>query len=470
MKDGTGQEMLEKFIDFADRIRFEDLPKKVVYETKRRIVDALACAFGSLSDKRVVDLRARYSWNGLKSGAGGLMIGQQSSYEWGTAAFVNTAMIRWLDWNDTYLAKEPAHPSDNLGLLIALADEVKVSGKDFIIAAAVAYEIQCRLCEAASLRKRGWDHVNYILISSTLAGAKLLGLNKKQMYGAVAIALNSSVALRQVRAGQSLSEWKGCSAAGAVRNAIFALELVSRANFHGPSEIMDGEFGFVKQVSGDLDPKALDGLGREFLIAETYIKNYPVEYHAQATVENALNIRGKLGKKFNPEEIQEIQLVTYEAAAKIIGDSAKRRPITKETADHSIYYVFAVTLLEGIMTLDQYRTELFSDPKVLALIDRMVLEQSHDFTMSYAASRDRREFPSIAEVTLKNGRKVSDFQKLPLGHPRRPLSDSALNSKFLSLLRSGGRQYAWATDALDELRHLEETENVGRFFKTDMLL
>lgn len=467
MEKLTGKEALERFINFAYEVRFEDLSEKAVAETTRRIIDALGCAFGSLSDEKVVKLRAQWRCKKV-SGDAGLVLGMPDDLILENAAFLNTAMIRWLDWNDTYLAKEPAHPSDNIGLLLALAGSNKISGKDFITAVAVAYEIQCRLCEATSLRSRGWDHVNYLLISSTLAGAKLLGLTKKQMYDAVAIALNHGIALRQVRAGSSLSEWKGCSAAGAVKNAAFALELVYRAGFSGPSDIMDGEFGFVKQVCGALDPKALDGLGREFLIAETYIKKYPVEYHAQATVENALAIRQKLGEQINPDEVREIHMVTYEAAERIIGDHSKRRPTTKETADHSIFYIFAVTLLKGEMTLRQYAPELFRDPKVLALIDKIRLERSFDFTADYTAPRQRREFTSFAEVILHDGKRASDFRNLPHGHPRNPMSDIEVSNKFLQLATHWQPNEDDRVEILQDLWTLETEEDIGKFFRNEV--
>src|SRR5207245_8775262 len=135
--------------------------------------------------------------------------------------FVNGLLIRYLDYNDTYLSLEPAHPSDNLAAVLAVGEAVNATGPELIVAAVLAYEIQCRLCDAASLRKHGFDHVTYGAISSALAACKLLNLHATQCAHAVGIAGVCNVALRQTRAGE-LSMWKGCAFANAARNGVFA--------------------------------------------------------------------------------------------------------------------------------------------------------------------------------------------------------------------------------------------------------
>jgi len=113
------------------------------------------------------------------------------------ATFVNGLMIRYFDFNDTYLSKEPAHPSDNIGATLSVAEAEGAKGQEVILATALAYEIQCRLCDSADIRHRGWDHVCYGLVSSALAAGKLMGLSKRKMAEAVNIALNAHIAMRQ---------------------------------------------------------------------------------------------------------------------------------------------------------------------------------------------------------------------------------------------------------------------------------
>lgn len=451
---------LPQLIDFAYELNHEDLPKDVAHEAKRRIIDALGCAIGSLTDERVKNLIAYIGKNPVRGNAAGFTLCMEDQLPFDRAAFLNTTMIRWLDWNDTYLGKEPAHPSDNLGLLLALAAMKKLSGKDLMLGAVIAYDIQCRLTEAASLRARGWDHVNYLLISATLAGAKLLGMSKRQMYDAVALALNPNIALRQARAGNALSEWKGAAAGGAVRGAAFALEL-AQAGFRGPDEIMEGEFGFLNQVSGPLAQHAFADLGTRFLLPETYIKKYPVEYHAQAAVDQTLSLR-KFLNNAPLDEVESITIRTYEAALRIIGDATKRRPTTKETADHSLYYAVAVSLAEGEMTLKQYRENLYRDPKILACMDATTIVEIPEYTARYRAVSSERGFPNYLTIVLKNGTTLESMIEYPSGHPRNPMSDEDVSDKLQRLMHLVMPSFEWIIpDVLWRMEQIAEITSIN---------
>src|SRR5690606_24506875 len=172
------------------------------------------------------------------------------------AAFANGAMVRYLDYNDGYMGREPGHPSDSIPACLALAEAEGASGAALVAAIVVAYEIQMRLQDAASLNKRGWDHVNYINVAMAAAASRLMQLDEARTEQAINIALGAHLALRQVRAG-TLSDWKGCSAANAARNALFAASL-ARHGMTGPAPVFEGEMGFFKQVTGtfELDVEA----------------------------------------------------------------------------------------------------------------------------------------------------------------------------------------------------------------------
>src|SRR5262249_52700824 len=145
--------------------------------------------------------------------------GGTSSIEWAT--FVNGLLIRYLDFNDTYLSLEPAHPSDNLAAVLSVGEMVGAGGSELITAAVLAYEVQCRLCDASSLRKHGVDHVTYGALSSAIAACRLMQLDVVKTTHAIGLAGVCNVALRQTRAGE-LSMWKGCAFANAARNGVFA--------------------------------------------------------------------------------------------------------------------------------------------------------------------------------------------------------------------------------------------------------
>src|SRR5207244_11379718 len=149
-------------------LRFEDLPAPVVHEAKRRFIDSFGTAVGAM-DADAYAIAKRCALRVQSQPGAGLLGGGRSSAKWAT--FVNGLLIRYLDYNDTYLSLEPAHPSDNLAPVLAVGESVGANGQALITAAVLAYEIQCRLCDAASLRKYGVDHVTYGAISSAVGAA-----------------------------------------------------------------------------------------------------------------------------------------------------------------------------------------------------------------------------------------------------------------------------------------------------------
>src|SRR5207302_332728 len=160
----------DRLAAYAQSLRYEDLPADVVHEVKRRVLDSLACAFGAWTAEPCVIARRIAQAVAVPNGA----------TLWGTAhttlpdlaAFANGALVRYLDFNDTYLSKEPAHPSDNISAVLAAGESVRASGQRVIVAFVLAYDTKCRICDTAALRPRGWDHVTYVPISSLLCTAK----------------------------------------------------------------------------------------------------------------------------------------------------------------------------------------------------------------------------------------------------------------------------------------------------------
>lgn len=272
---------------FALGTRFEDLPEVVIVEARRRLLDSLGCAIAAVGEPPpMMARRAASRVHGTPSAT--LIGGGQSAPDW--AAFANGVHVRYLDCNDTYLGLEPAHPSDNWAAVMAAGEAAGASGKDWITAAVVAYEVQCRLCDAACLRCRGWDHTTYGSISAALAAARLGGLNHEQTVHALGIAGTTGTALRLTRAGE-LSMWKGCAFAFAVRNGVLAAQLAA-LGMTGPAPLFEGEMGFMQQVSGPIELPALGGPDAgDWMLPRTAIKLVPAEYHAQSAIAAALELR-----------------------------------------------------------------------------------------------------------------------------------------------------------------------------------
>jgi 2-methylcitrate dehydratase len=407
---------------FALSTRFSDLPSPVVAEAKRRFLDSLACASGALREPAPkIAHRVAATIRGTPGAT--LIGGGQSSADW--AAFANGVHIRYLDCNDTYLSLEPAHPSDNWAAVMAAGESVGADGRAWIAAAAVAYEVQCRLCDAASIRARGWDHVTYGHVSSALAAAKLFGLDHVQTVHALGIAGTTGAALRLTRAGE-LSMWKGCAFAHAARNGVFAA-MLAREGMTGPAPLFEGDMGFWQQVSGPFAVAQLGGPeASDWMLPKTSIKFVPAEYHSQSAIAAAFELRPQIG---DPSRIRAIEIATFRTAVEIIGqDPEKWRPRTRETADHSLPYCTAVALVDGQVSAEQFTPERLADPALLDLVARTQVVEAPELTAGYPAG-----IPNRVRVTLEDGSVLEREIAFPPGHDKNPLTDEQLLVKFRGL-------------------------------------
>ena len=453
--------LAERLADYALATRYADLGRTTVTQLKLRLVDAAGCALGAY-DEEPVKIARRVALS--ESGRGvATLLGTEEKVPAELATFVNGLMVRYFDFNDTYLSKEPAHPSDNISACLAVAESEGASGKDLLAAAAVAYEVQCRLCDAADIRHRGWDHVNYGLVSTSLAASALMGLDRKRAAQAVNIALSGHIAMRQVRAGE-LSMWKGASFANAARNGVFAARLAAEG-MTGPSPIFEGEMGFFRQVSGTfrLDTERFGRQGRGFRVNDTYIKYWPAEYHAQTAVWAALEVRKKVR---DPDEIEKVLVETHEAGYNILGkDREKWRPATKETADHSLPFIVGMALLKGTVDNGTYSERNVSSREVLDYIRKVAVKEDRSLTALYPS----RGMANRVTAVLRDGRRVSAEVVVPRGHPLDPMTRRDVEKKFLGLCgRVMGTRRArealeglWETDALGDAGDIPPLLRVG---------
>ncbi len=415
--------LTDRLADFALGTRFEDLPAEVVQEARRRLLDTLACAIGAL-DEPAPRIARRVASRIQGDPAATLIGGGQSAPDW--AAFANGVHIRYLDCNDTYLSLEPAHPSDNWAVVMAAGEAAGASGADWITAAAVAYEVQCRLCDAACIRSRGWDHTTYGSISTTLAAARLWQLDHEQTLHALGIAGTTGTALRLTRAGE-LSMWKGCAFACAARNGVFAAQLAA-LGMTGPAPLFEGEMGFIQQVSGPLDLPRLGGpLAADWMLPKTAIKFVPAEYHSQSAIAAAFELRREIG---DPRRIRSIEIATFRTAVEIIAkDPEKWRPATRETADHSLPYCTAVALVDGAVSAAQFTPQRLNDSFLHDLVSRTTVIEDPALSVRYPAA-----VPNRVTVTLVDGTVLVREQSHPPGHAANPLTEAQLTAKFHGLV------------------------------------
>jgi len=444
--------LAEKLSDYVHSTNYDAVPENVIHETKKRIIDSLGCGIGAFNEGPVkISRKVSEAARDLQ---GSTLFGTRKRTTPDLAAFVNGIMVRYFDYNDTYLSKEPAHPSDNIGPCFSVAESEHSTGKELLLSIILAYEIQCRLCDAADIRHRGWDHVCYGLPSTALAAGKLMELSSKALTEAANLALNSHITMRQVRAGE-LSMWKGCSFANAARNGIFSA-LLAREGMTGPSPIFEGEMGFFKQVSGPFEMNIEDFGGRNgsFKIAETYLKFFPAEIHSQTSIWAALEARKEIEK---PDDILSVEIASHEAGYTILGkDPEKWNPLTKETADHSLPYIVGMALLEGKIDNSTYSEKKFRDPRILEFLKRITVMEDKTLSEMYPEAVANR-----VTVKLSSGKVVSKQVDYHKGHPKNPMGDGEVEEKFQRLTKKYLTKNR-ARRILDAVWDLEKAKDISK--------
>jgi 2-methylcitrate dehydratase len=432
------------------------VPSETAHEVERRVLDAIGVAVAGFDEEAPAAARAVVAREPRTDGAVVWGTGARAAPE--LAGFANAAAVRCLDYNDTYLSREPLHPSDAIPPLLALAETEGRSGRELIAAVAVAYEVAVRLCDAASLRAHGWDHVNHLAVGIACGAAALLGLDEHQTCHAISLTAVPHVAMRQARAGE-LSMWKGVAAAEAGRNAVFAARLAA-AGMTGPAEPFEGEMGYVRQLLGgriDLDALAsIAGRRPPRAILETYVKRWPVEYHAQSAVDAALRLRAELGEDA-PERLASVRIDTFEASYQIIAkDPEKWDPHTRETADHSLQYVVVAALLDGEVTRRTFDESRFRDPGTLALLrEAVTVKEDAELSRGYPDG-----IPNRITVRTHDGAELVREVRYPRGHARNPMTDEEISAKFRANVE--GRWKPELADRVEELvGSLREAANLG---------
>jgi 2-methylcitrate dehydratase len=453
--------LAHQLAEFACSLQFEDLSKEVVHEVKRRVIDSFGCAIGAWNEEPCVIARNVASEFSAKHGSTIIGTDHQAPPDW--AAFATGCCIRYFDYNDTYLSKEPAHPSDNISAALAVTESIGANGKELITAIALAYEVQCRLCDAASIRARGWDHPTYGAFSTALAAAKLMKLDPEKTRHAVNIAGVNCAAFRQARVGE-LSHWKGVAFANAARHGVYSA-LLARAGMTGPAPIFEGQMGFEKELGVSLgnvgekfvkrpDAKAAEE-GTAAMILKTSIKYWPAEYHSQSAIEAALSLRAQIE---DLSQVKSMTIESHDASVDIIGSEPEKwKPETRETADHSLPYITAIALIDGEVTEKQFQPVRFTDPKIWKFLENVKVDRNAELSALYPGA-----VANIVHVDLTDGSRLTKRVDYPLGHAKNPLEDFEVEKKFLSLVEPAfSRDHAakiidhvWGLDEHSDVHHL----------------
>lgn len=333
---------------------------------KIRILDALGCAIGAL-DGEPIRLLRQYVEEFDHGGTCTLIGGGTAAPD--HATFYNGALVRYLDYNDSYLAKgETCHPSDTFSAILAATECVNGTGRDLMTALAVAYQVQCRLSDEAPVRAKGFDHTTQGADAVSAGVSRALGLDASVAANAIAIAGAAFNALRVTRTGR-LPHWKGLASANMAANCVRATFL-ARHGLTDPLEVLEGNKGFMQSIAGHF---AIDWQ-REDLerVTRTIIKRHNAETHAQTAIDAALDLKRRY--QIAAADVLNVDIEIFDVAFHIIGggeEGDKRVVHTKEQADHSLPYVIALALLDGAVLPEQFAPERIVRADVRDLLCRI---------------------------------------------------------------------------------------------------
>lgn len=343
------------------------------------------------------------------------------------AAFNIGAMIRWLDYNDTWLAAEWGHPSDNLGGILATADwlsrtaaargQAPLSMRQVLGAMIKAHEIQGCIALQNSFNRVGLDHVVLVKVASTAVVSSLLGMPRDQIINALSLAWVDGQSLRTYRHHPNTGSRKSWAAGDATSRAV-RLALMARAGEMGyPTALTAPTWGFYEVSFGGNALRFERPYGTYVMENVLFKVSYPAEFHAQTAVEAAMVLRRRLEEAgASPEQIRSMTIRTHEACLRIID---KRGPLTNPAdRDHCIQYMVAVALLIGRLTAADYEDGVAADPRIDRLRARIECVEEPRFTADYH-DPERRSIANSLSIELEDGRGFEETVEYPIGHRRR---------------------------------------------------
>lgn len=441
----------KRLADYACDLKYASLTPQAIHATKVRVIDTLGALVGAFFAEpcRITrDLAAQ-----MPNANGSTVIGTLMKTAPEMAAFANATASRFLDVNDVYHwpGSSLGHPSDVLAPVLAAAEYAKADGRDFITGVALAYEAYLRIADRVFAPQ--FDPANFCCLGVAMATGKLLGINREQMSHCISMAVVPNVALNQGRVGH-LSMWKAVACGQASRAGVFAA-LLARAGMEGPHLPYEGKAGWCDHVAGkrfSLDTMGGDGV--RFKIEDTLIKPRP----SCATTMSSILAAEKIAPISN-KDVKHVLVEVYQSAKENMATGEHHwNPTSRETADHSIPYVTAATLMDGIITPRSFSDAKIWNPDLRALIRKIEVVANDEFSRAY------EQLPVVhatrVTVMTHSGEKLVGESGGEKGDLSQPKTDAQIEDKFRTLTEDvlGAKR---VKAILDILWHLEEFADVS---------
>ena len=453
-------------VDIADYVLGFGIKSAEAYTTARHcLLDTLGCGLEALSYPACTKLLGPIV-PGTTVPNGAKVPGTQFQLDPVQAAFNIGAMIRWLDFNDTWLAAEWGHPSDNLGGILATADwlsRVAVAGgkqpltmKDVLTAMIKAHEIQGVIALENSFNRVGLDHVVLVKVATTAVVAQMLGLSRDEIIDAVSLAWVDGQSLRTYRHSPNTGSRKSWAAGDATARAVRLALMTAKGEMGYPSVLTAKTWGFY-DVLFKGKPFSFQRPYGSYVMENVLFKiSFPAEFHAQTAVECAMTLHPQVRDRL--QDIKRITIRTHESAIRIID---KQGPLANPAdRDHCIQYMVAIPLIHGRLTAGDYEDRIAADPRVDALRAKMVCVEDKQFSKDYL-DPEKRSIANAITVEFKDGKKLKEVVvEYPIGHRRRRKEGiPVLIEKFKTNLarRFPDKQQRTIVDVALDARRLEMT-------------
>src|ERR1700720_42640 len=438
---------VETLAKYAARASFADLSAGSRRQLPIHILDSLGCCIAALEAGPIQACREQVTEFG---GAGpcALIGGGKSNPIY--AAFWHTALVRYVDFMDNFLAPtETCHTADNFGVALTIADYAGASGRDLMLAVALAYTVQSRFVDHDNCMTRGFDHTAQLAFSLGAAAGRLLGLDEQQIGHAIAMAAVSDASFAVVRA-KPLSQWKGLASAQSALGSVNALFL-ARRGVEGPLRVVEGPLGIDHllrmNIHIDWDKQGYEG------VVESTIKKYNSMIHTQSAVHCMVELAKQ--NKIDPGKVVSIEAEVFQLAYDFAGGGlygTDRVIQTKEQADHSLPYLLAVALLDGDVQPAQFKPDRIAKPDVQGLLKKVSVRPNHEYTEEYP-----EKMPAKITVRLQDGKVIEhEVQDYP-GLASHPFTWEEEVEKFDRLV-AGRAADALSQEIKDAVRSVENIQ------------
>ena len=453
------ENMTEKFADFCEHLRYEDLPHDVIKRTKLLILDTVGIIIRARHDAESTSSLVSAIEKLEMSNGSCQVFSDNKSYSPSAAALLNGTLAHSLDFDDTHAEASLHSSAPILAAALAAAEMNKSSGQQLITACVVGYEIQIRLGLAggsSSHYKKGFHPTATCgIFGAAAAAGYLMGLTKEQYISAFGIALSQSAGSMQFLTDGA---WTKRSHVGQAAQNGLSCAIMAAEGFKGPSKAFEGQWGYFHSYAsgGDME-KALDGLGKKFETLNLGVKPYPSCRYSHAAIDGIIELKNELG--FSTAELDDIDIGLSETALNIIGYplSDKQNPKSVVDGQFSMPFCAAVTVKSGGLKWDDYKNHL-NDRDTLSLCNKIKVSPDKD------AEECCPEYMSAKVKVVVKGKKYEKFVKIPKGEPENFMEDSEFISKFRSLTEP-----YLSNERIDQLTgsmlKLDQSNNINSIFE-----